>query len=98
MSVRAVQKTESDAIIERLLALDDAPSRAQLVAQHPAIAWDEIVMILTEKFGKRFASTPIGPSDWRYSPGCCANTRQSKSACPKFTREGERDVRTRRAR
>src|SRR5260370_42020987 len=49
MSVRAVQKTESDAIIERLLALDDAPRRAQLVAHHPAIAWDEIVNTLTEK-------------------------------------------------
>lgn len=49
MSVQAVQRTESDAMIERLLALDDTPSRAQLVAQHPAIAWDEIVNILTEK-------------------------------------------------
>jgi CHAT domain-containing protein len=49
MSVRAVQKTESDAIIERLLALDDTPSRSQLVKQNPAIAWDEIVKTLTEK-------------------------------------------------
>jgi CHAT domain-containing protein len=49
MSVRAVQKTESDAIIERLLALDGAPARAELFAQHPAIAWDEIVQTLTEK-------------------------------------------------
>src|ERR1700693_4928618 len=49
MSVRAVQKTESDAIVERLLALDDAPSRTQLVTQHPAITWDEIVNTLTEK-------------------------------------------------
>jgi CHAT domain-containing protein len=49
MSVQAVQKTESDAIIERLLGLDDTPSRAQLVAQHPAITWDEIVNTLTEK-------------------------------------------------
>src|SRR5580700_1105713 len=49
MSVQAVQKTESDAIIERLLGLDDTPSRAQLVAQHPAITWDKIVNTLTEK-------------------------------------------------
>jgi CHAT domain-containing protein len=49
MSVQAVQKTESDAIIERLLALDDTPSRAQLVAEQPAITWDEIVNTLTEK-------------------------------------------------
>ena len=49
MSVRAVQKTESEAMIERLLALTDAESRAEVVAQHPAIAWDEIVQTLTEK-------------------------------------------------
>jgi CHAT domain-containing protein len=49
MTVRAVQKTESDAMIERLLALDDAASRAQLVTEHPAIAWDEIVNTLTER-------------------------------------------------
>jgi CHAT domain-containing protein len=49
MTVQAVQKTESDAMIERLLALDDAASRAQLVTGHPAIAWDEIVNTLTER-------------------------------------------------
>ena len=49
MSVRAAQKTESDAFIERLLALGGAAARADLVAQHPAINWDEIVQTLTEK-------------------------------------------------
>src|SRR6202795_2449495 len=49
MGVQAVQKTESDAIIERLLAAKDAPTRSQLVALHPAIAWVEIVETLTEK-------------------------------------------------
>jgi CHAT domain-containing protein len=49
MSVQAVRKTEADAIIKRLLALDDASSRAQLVRQHPAITWDEIVSTLSEK-------------------------------------------------
>jgi CHAT domain-containing protein/tetratricopeptide (TPR) repeat protein len=49
VSVQAVQKTESDAMIERLLALDDAPSRAQLVAQHPGAAWDEIVRTLSDR-------------------------------------------------
>ncbi len=33
MSVQAARKTESDALIEKLLALDDAPSRKRLVAQ-----------------------------------------------------------------
>jgi CHAT domain-containing protein len=49
MSVQAARKTESDALIEKLLALDDAPSRKRLVAQHPLAAWDEIVRILTER-------------------------------------------------
>ncbi len=49
MSVQAVQKTEADAIIERLLALDKNATRARLVTQEPGVAWDEIVKILTEK-------------------------------------------------
>src|ERR1700686_5749149 len=49
MSVHAVQRTECDAIIERLLAAEDAPAREKLVAQFPAIAWDDIVQTLTEK-------------------------------------------------
>jgi len=49
MSVQAARKTESDALIEKLLALDDAPSRKRLVAQHPLAVWNEIVRILTER-------------------------------------------------
>src|ERR1700691_1392587 len=49
MSVQAVQKTEADAMIERLLALDDTPSRVELVRQNLAVVWDEIVNTLTER-------------------------------------------------
>jgi CHAT domain-containing protein len=49
MSVQAAPKTESDAIIERLLALDDGSVRAHWVAQNPTIAWHEIVQTLTER-------------------------------------------------
>jgi CHAT domain-containing protein len=49
MSVQAARKTESDALIEKLLALDDASSRTRLVAEHPLAAWNEIVRILTER-------------------------------------------------
>jgi CHAT domain-containing protein len=49
MSVQAVPKTEADAIVERLLALDDSPSRTRLVTEHPSVRWDEIVTTLTEK-------------------------------------------------
>src|SRR6266478_822816 len=89
MSVRAVQKTESDAIIERLLALDDVPSRAQLVAQHPAIAWDEIVMTLTEKVwqevridthrAKRLADAALDVAQALSSPSLLARSLRSKA-------------------
>ena len=49
MGTQPVRKTESDSIIERLLAAGDAPGRAKLVGQYPAIAWDDIVQTLTEK-------------------------------------------------
>ena len=49
MSVQAARKTESDALIEKLLVLSDAPSRKGLVAQHPLAGWNEIVRILTER-------------------------------------------------
>ncbi len=49
MSAQAVQKTESDAMIERLLALDDASGRTRFVTQNPGAAWGEIVTILTDK-------------------------------------------------
>lgn len=49
MSVQGAQKSESESMIERLLALEDPPARAQLVRQHLAIEWDEIVTVLTER-------------------------------------------------
>jgi len=49
MSVRAVQKTTVDAMVERLLALDDVPSRQRLVAEHPGIEWKEVVTTLTDR-------------------------------------------------
>ena len=49
MSVQPVQQTELDAIVQQLLALEGTPSRRALVAQHPEIAWDEVVTTLTER-------------------------------------------------
>lgn len=46
---KAIQNAEAEALLDRLLALPDAASRAQLVAQSPATAWPEIVLLLTEK-------------------------------------------------
>jgi CHAT domain-containing protein len=89
MSVRAVQKTESDAIIERLLALLDAPSRAQLVTQNPAIAWDEIVNSLTEKVwqevridthrAKRIADAALDVAQTLGIPSLLARSLRSKA-------------------
>jgi CHAT domain-containing protein len=49
MSVKAAQQTEHGSIIERLLALGDAPSRHRFVTEHPEAAWPEIVSALTER-------------------------------------------------
>src|SRR5258707_151594 len=49
MSVKAVQQTESDAMIQRLLALGDHGSQRKLVAQHPLVDWDQIVSTLTDR-------------------------------------------------
>ena len=49
MGAHAAPQPESNAMIERLLALGDSSSRAKLVAQNAAVAWDEIVMTLTER-------------------------------------------------
>ena len=51
MSVKAVQRTECDAMIERLLALtlnDDASGR-ELIAQHQSLDWDQLVSALTDR-------------------------------------------------
>jgi tetratricopeptide (TPR) repeat protein len=49
MGVQPAQQTEVDALLDRLLALEDAPSRKQLVAQHPQAEWPEVVRLLTER-------------------------------------------------
>ena len=49
MGVHAAQKTEMDAAIERLLALEDAPSRKTFVLQNSVIDWEQVVGNLTER-------------------------------------------------
>jgi CHAT domain-containing protein/tetratricopeptide (TPR) repeat protein len=50
MSVQAAaRKTEADALIERLLALQDGSSRKKLITQHSTVEWNEVVQILTER-------------------------------------------------
>jgi tetratricopeptide (TPR) repeat protein len=89
MSVQVVQKTESDAILERLLALDDAPSRAQLVAENPAVRWDEIVKTLTERVwqevrvdthrAKRLAEAALDVAQILGNPGLLARSFRAKA-------------------
>src|SRR5229473_346276 len=89
MSVRAVRKTESDAIVERLLALDDAASRAQVVKQNPAIAWDEIVTTLTERVwqevridthrAQRLANAALDVAQALGSPSLLARSLRAKA-------------------
>jgi CHAT domain-containing protein len=49
MGAQAAPKTELDAVVERLLALADAPTRKTFVLQNPAIDWEQIVGNLTER-------------------------------------------------
>jgi CHAT domain-containing protein len=50
MSVQAAaQKTEVEAFVTRLLALDSPNDRKMLVEQNPAVEWDEVIRVLTER-------------------------------------------------
>jgi CHAT domain-containing protein len=89
MSVQAVQKTESDAMIERLLALDDASGRARLVTQYPGAAWEEIVTILTDKVwqevridthcAKRLADAALNVAQTLGSPSLIARSFRAQA-------------------
>ena len=89
MSVQAVQKTESDAIIERLLALEDAVSRALLVTQNPGAAWEEIVTVLTERVwqevridthhARKLADTALNVAQTLGTPSLIARSFRAKA-------------------
>jgi CHAT domain-containing protein len=49
MSTQAARQTESDSLVARLLALEDAASRRQFVDNHPGPHWEEIVKLLAER-------------------------------------------------
>jgi tetratricopeptide (TPR) repeat protein len=78
MSVQAAPKTESDAIIERLLALDDGSVAPIGSAQNPTIAWHEIVRRLTERVWQEVRiDTHRAQAAGRSSPRCGPGSRQS---------------------
>jgi CHAT domain-containing protein len=53
MSTQATaRKTETDAFVERVLALEHSADRKKLVEQNPAVAWDEVIQALTERVWK----------------------------------------------
>ena len=49
MATKPVLKTEADAMIDRLLALDDASARRHLVLQNPSLGWEEIISTLADR-------------------------------------------------
>ncbi|HEY1264020.1 MAG TPA: CHAT domain-containing tetratricopeptide repeat protein, partial [Terriglobales bacterium] len=49
MSVQAARQTSVDAMIERLLSVNDAKARQELVTKDPALDWKEIIRILSER-------------------------------------------------
>ena len=89
MTVQAARKTEVDSIIERLLALADGPSRAELVTQNPAVAWAEAVTTLTEKvwqevridthLAKRLADAALDVARAIGNPSLLAKSLRSKA-------------------
>jgi len=69
MSVKAAQKSEVDVLLGRLLALPDAASRKQFVAEHSSADWSTLITTLAEQVrqevrvdtvrAQRFAETAI---------------------------------------
>ena len=49
MGAKAVQQTECDAMIQRLLAAENNDVRRSLVTAHPAFDWEEIITALTDR-------------------------------------------------
>jgi CHAT domain-containing protein/predicted negative regulator of RcsB-dependent stress response len=49
VSTKAVQQTECDAMIQRLLALDGDTIRRELISQHASLDWDQLVSTLTDR-------------------------------------------------
>src|SRR5713101_5188959 len=76
-------------MIERLLALDDATSRQQLIAQHPSLDWDQVVSTLTERvrqqvhvsaaIARHLADVAIAVAETAGSPTALAKSLRAKA-------------------
>src|SRR5258707_9256584 len=49
MSVKAAPQTECEAMIERLLALEDIGARQHLIEQQPSLDWNQVVSTLSDR-------------------------------------------------
>lgn len=49
MSSKAAPQTESEAMIQRLLAAANDTARRELVRQHPALDWEQLITTLTDR-------------------------------------------------
>jgi CHAT domain-containing protein/tetratricopeptide (TPR) repeat protein len=49
MSLKAAQKTEVDALLERVLAFDNPADRQKFVKEHPAADWNALLAVLAER-------------------------------------------------
>jgi CHAT domain-containing protein/tetratricopeptide (TPR) repeat protein len=89
MSPQAAPQTTINALIERLLALDDAGSRNQLVLENASAEWNEVVRILTERVwrevrvdthkAERLADTAIGIAEVIGDPVSLAKSLRAKA-------------------
>src|SRR5713226_6028403 len=76
-------------MIERLLALDDAASRQQLIAQQPSLDWDQLVSTLTERVrqevrvsaanARHLADVAIAVAETAGSPTALAKSLRAKA-------------------
>jgi hypothetical protein len=62
MTLNAVQQSESEAMIDRLVALDDDTQRQRLVTENASLDWDAIVNMLAERVWYEVRSTRRAPN------------------------------------
>lgn len=89
MGAKAAQQTESDAAIERLLALSDDADRRAFVQEHRSFNWDEIVSSLAERVwqevrvdtaqAQRMADTAIQIAEFAGSKSGLAKALRAKA-------------------
>jgi CHAT domain-containing protein len=86
MSVKAAQRTESEAMIARLLVAVDETTVRDLIAQHGSVDWDAIVSTLTERARQEINVNTARAQQLADIAICVAEATGSKIAAAKSRR------------